>query len=155
MSVFVYRLDDKPLPEDLREKLIAAARILLTEHHLEHGNVAIILAGDSMLQELNRNYRGLDYPTDVLSFAMLEPADRERAAAGDHDEVTVGDIYISLDRAHDQAVAAGHSCEREALILAIHGLLHLCGYDHENNAAAASMQQKEVEILNLVERSSR
>lgn len=151
MSISVHRTGGERLPEDLREKLTAAARLLLTEHQLEHGDVAIVLADDVMLQELNRRYRGLDCPTDVLSFPMLEPAGRDRAAAEDHEEVMIGDIYISLERAREQAIAAGHSCEREALILAIHGLLHLLGYDHDSGAAAAAMQQKEVEILNLVE----
>lgn len=154
MSVSVHRPGGEPLPEFLQKKLIAAARLLLTEHHLEHGDLAIVLADDGMLRELNRRYRGLDCPTDVLSFSMLEPAGRKKAAAGDHAELVVGDIYISLERAREQAIAEGHSCEREALLLAIHGLLHLLGYDHDSDDAAAAMQRKEGEILNLVEQTA-
>lgn len=151
MSVSIHRTGGEELPETLRAKLIAAAQILLNEHHLEQGDVAIVLTDDAMLLDLNRRYLDLDYPTDVLSFPMLEPgAAREETAPGDS-EVLVGDIYISLQRAREQAGAAGHSWEREVLILAIHGLLHLLGYDHDGGAAAAAMQQKEVEILDLAE----
>lgn len=151
MSVSVHWTGVDPPPEALRKKLIAAARLLLAEHQLEHGDLAVVLADDSLLQELNRRYRGLDGPTDVLSFPMLEAAGQEETAAEDPGGVIIGDVYISMERAEEQASAAGHSCEREALLLAIHGLLHLLGYDHESEAAAAAMRQKEEEILNMVE----
>lgn len=156
MSILINQLDDagEPLPAVLRERLTAAARLLLDEFHFENGEAAIILAGDSLLQRLNNQFRGLDLPTDVLTFCMLEPDDREKAAAGENDAVLVGDIYISLDRARHQAIAAGHSFEREVLILAIHGLLHLFGYDHNSAVAAEIMKQREVDILNRVERIS-
>lgn len=139
----------------MQKKLTAAAQLLLAEEGLEEGDAAIVLADDAMLQELNRRYRGLDRPTDVLSFPMLEPPEREMLAAGEGEEIAVGDVYISLERAHEQAAAAGHSWERETLILAIHGLLHLLGYDHDCSGAAAAMQQKEVETLHLVEQHTR
>lgn len=159
MNIFVNQLNaaGEPLPKGLRKRLTAAARLLLNEFHFQNGEVAIILAGDSFLQQLNSQYRGLDSPTDVLTFSMLEPADWEKAAAGENEGnegVIVGDIYISLDRAREQALTAGHSFERELLILAIHGLLHLFGYDHESTAAAEAMERREVDILNRVGRIS-
>ncbi|NLA26147.1 MAG: rRNA maturation RNase YbeY [Firmicutes bacterium] len=151
MSVSVHRTDGERLPETLKDKLITAAHILLKDHHLEQGDLAIVLTDDTMLQELNRCYRGIDSPTDVLSFPMLEPYGGEDVVPGDCEGATVGDIYISLQRVYEQAGSAGHSWEREALILSIHGLLHILGYDHDSSVAADEMQQKEVEVLNLVD----
>ncbi len=131
--------------------MITAAQILLGGEGLEGGDAAIVLADNNMLQALNLRYRGFDCPTDVLAFPMLEKEDREKLAAGEGGETMIGDVYISLERAHEQASAAGHSWERETLILAIHGLLHLLGHDHDCSGAAAAMQQKEVETLHLVE----
>jgi len=140
-----------PPPQALQRKLAAAGRLLLAEHGLEHGEVAVVLADDAFLQDLNLRYRGIDAPTDVLSFPMLDAAEREKAGAEKPGEIIVGDIYISLERAEEQAAAAGHSCERETLLLAIHGMLHLLGYDHDSEAAAAAMRQKEEEILHMVD----
>lgn len=151
MTVSVHHQGGGQVPEALCKKLITAARFLLNEHHLAQGDVAIVLADNDMLRELNRRYRSIDCPTDVLSFPMLEPPDLERNAAGDLEELMVGDIYISMERAREQARTAGHCWEREVLILAVHGLLHLLGYDHGGTAAAVIMQQKEVEIINLVD----
>lgn len=157
MTISVHRVDGGRPAKKLKERLIAAARLLLSEHHLAHGSVAIVLADNQMLQDLNRRFRALDRPTDVLSFPMLETSDLERAGAGDQEEtaeILVGDIYISLEQARAQAADAGHSRERELLILTIHGLLHLLGYEHDSAAGAAAMQQKEVEVLSLVEPSA-
>lgn len=144
---------EEVLARTLREQLMRAARALLKEHGREQGEVAIILAGDSYLQELNRRFRGLDAPTDVLAFRMEEPAAFEKLEAEKEGAVALGDIYISLDRARDQAAAAGSSFEREVLTLAIHGLLHLLGYDHDSAAAAEIMKQRETDLLLGLENS--
>ena len=150
MTISVCRSNGEQLPGELQKKLTAAAHHLLVEHHLGRADVTIILADDSMLQELNLRYCRLDCPTDVLSFPMLE-GDELEGAAGEGEGLIIGDIYISLDRACEQAGAAGHSCAHELLVLAVHGLLHLLGYDHDSDAHAAVMEQKEVETLNLLE----
>lgn len=82
---------------------------------------ACLIAGDAELRELNRNYLHKDYPTDVLSFPACGQAD------------FLGDIAISLDRAREQAAEHGHAVEREIEILLLHGVLHLLGFDHEND----------------------
>jgi probable rRNA maturation factor len=86
--------------------------------------VSVLLCGDGTIRRLNRDYRGRDRPTDVLSF----PADGSRRPDG---EIPLGDVAISVPRAVLQARAAGHSLAREVRLLAIHGYLHLLGYDHE------------------------
>jgi probable rRNA maturation factor len=152
MSVTVTNLAGEQLPAQLTGQLTGMARLLLREYNLEHGEVGIILAGDALLQQLNRDYRAVDSPTDVLAFGMLEPAEPAQAArdAGER-ELLVGDVYISLDRAGEQAREAGHHLHREILLLAAHGLLHLLGFDHSSEAAQAAMRQKEAEILGSVE----
>lgn len=83
------------------------------------GEVGLSLVDDVEMQELNQKWRGVDRPTDVLSFPM------------DH-ELLLGDVVISLERAKEQAKTYGHSLTREACFLAVHGTLHLLGYDHQS-----------------------
>ena len=151
MSVHVNILaQEQPIPEELVEKLTGAAAILLKEYGLEHAEVGIILAGDSCLHELNRSYRRVDNPTDVLAFGFLEPEDLAREAEQKREDLVLGDVYISLDRAAAQSREAGHHLRREILLLAVHGLLHLLGFDHSAPAEREAMQKKEEEILRLV-----
>jgi probable rRNA maturation factor len=90
----------------------------------------VTLTGDADLQQYNRRYRGLDEPTDVLAFAAQEkPADR-RFQAPPGTENWLGDIVISLPRARQQAREAKHPVNDEVRLLAVHGFLHLLGYDH-------------------------
>jgi probable rRNA maturation factor len=97
--------------------------------------LSVLLTDDAELRELNRRYRGIDAPTDVLSFPLEEPGQ-------------LGDVAISLQTAARQAAALGHPLGTEAAILLAHGLLHLCGYEHEGSAALARrMRRKEAEIL--------
>ena len=82
--------------------------------------VAVTVTNDRRLRELNRTYRGNDRPTDVLSFPY-------------GDEGALGDVVISVDRASAQAEERGHSLQRELELLTLHGVLHVCGYDHETD----------------------
>lgn len=143
-------IDHKPVSERLQAGLTCAARLVLKEYGLEEGEINIVLAGNRELQRLNRQYRGKDAPTDVLSFAMLEKGGP--AAAGDGAQM-LGDVYISLDKAGEQAAEAGHPLHREILILAIHGLLHLIGYDHQSEDDYEAMRKRELEILNLADQA--
>jgi len=89
-----------------------------------------LIAGDAELRRLNRDFRGKDYPTDVLSFPA-EPAG-----------AFLGDIAISLGRARAQAREFGHTIEQEVQILMLHGVLHLCGHDHESDSGAMARAEK-------------
>lgn len=96
------------------------------------GEVTVALVGDRQIRSLNRRFRGLDRVTDVLAFPM------DGAAAGPGPLASgpryLGDIVIATDRARRQARAEGHSLTTELRVLALHGLLHLLGYDHERDA---------------------
>jgi len=102
--------------------------------------VAVVtLTGDERLREYNNRYRGLDEPTDVLAFAAREQATDQRFQAPPGTEDWLGDIVISLPRARRQARDAGHPVNEEVRLLAVHGFLHLLGYDHAQPAEEATM----------------
>lgn len=103
-------------------------------------DLTIVLTDDAQLQELNREYLGLDAPTDVLSFPASE-SDPETGAP------YLGDILISIPRAKIQAQAAGHRLEEEVQLLVVHGVLHLLGHDHAGAEAKARMWAAQAEVL--------
>lgn len=114
---------------------------------VEDGEVCITFVNNPEIQELNHTYRGKNEPTDVLSFPMYE-ADEEEIEVADEDEpLLLGDIVISIPRAQEQAEEYGHSFERELGFLAVHGFLHLLGYDHGTDEEEKLMFSKQEEIL--------
>lgn len=99
------------------------------------------------IQQINREYRGKDTPTDVISFAMEELGEGEMDIHVEGAPRMLGDILISVERAKEQASDYGHSVERELGFLAIHGFLHLLGYDHMEEDEEKEMNNKQEEIL--------
>jgi probable rRNA maturation factor len=114
----------------------------------------VLIAGDTELRRLNREFRGQDYPTDVLSFpASAFPLDARnltcntapgpsRSPVGGARPAHLGDIAISLARARTQAREFGHTIEQEVQILMLHGVLHLMGHDHETDSGAMARAEK-------------
>ena len=100
----------------------------------------IIFVDDEEIQRINREYRKIDKVTDVISFALCDDPDNQMI-----DEL--GDIFIDLDQAFRQAKDYGHSITREVAFLAVHGYLHLCGYDHMTKEDEEVMFKKQDEIL--------
>ena len=114
--------------------------------------VEVCVTDDGGIRQTNLDTRGVDRPTDVLSFPMfeLEPGEKPRAewADPDTDKVLLGDMMISLERANAQAAEFGHSPEREVCYLAVHSTLHLLGYDHlDEGPMKAQMRAREEAIL--------
>ncbi len=103
----------------------------------------IVLVDNKKIQEINKEYRGKDAVTDVISFAFEEVSDVEYK-----DIRFLGEIYISYERCCEQAKEFEHSIRRELCYLAVHGLLHLLGYDHMNEEDKKVMRTLEEEILN-------
>ncbi len=101
----------------------------------------IIFVNDEYIQTINRDYRNIDRVTDVISFALCDDPNNEF-------ENELGDIFIDIDQAIRQASEYGHSIEREVAFLAVHGYLHLCGYDHMTKEDEEIMFKKQDEILN-------
>lgn len=115
----------------------AGTKLLAAVDH-ESSGLSLVIVADRAMKRLNREYRGHDRTTDVLSFSQLEGG--EVAAC---DETHLGDVVISLPRARSQARAGGWTLEEELLRLLVHGLLHTLGYDHEKSRREALRMQRE------------
>lgn len=119
--------------------------------------VNVLLTDDDSIRQINKEYRNIDSPTDVLSFPMInyeKPSDFDRLEEMANDsfnpetgELLLGDIVISVDKVEEQAEKYGHSQTRELAFLAAHSMLHLCGYDHMEDGERVIMEKKQEEIL--------
>lgn len=116
----------------------------------EEAEVDVTIVDDEEIHELNRQYRGMDKPTDVLSFALDEGEEDEPELIGGPEEHLYGDIIISAETALRQAEEYGHGLEREMTYLAVHGMFHLLGYDHMTEEDKAEMRAKEEEALRTI-----
>ena len=108
--------------------------------------ISISFVNNTFIHQLNRDYRHIDRPTDVISFAFLDNENKEEVYKS-KEPVVLGDIYISLDKAKEQAKEYGHSLKRELSFLFVHGLLHLLGYDHMTEEDEKVMFKLQDEIL--------
>ena len=143
------------LDETFVQRLREAARHTVAEEGLPAElEIGLTLADDGALQQLNEQYRGVDEATDVLSFPLFERDELERfrmdPAAFPERPALLGDVVISLPTARRQAVEYGHSLLREVVFLFVHGLLHLLGYDHDEEGARRQMRAREEAILYAV-----
>jgi len=126
-----------------------AVRLTLLHLSAEPGaEVTVVLSDDEALEDLNRRYRGIASPTDVLSFENQARGPYAVGATGF--PMYLGDIVISVDRAVAQAAASDGSLAEELQVLAVHGTLHLMGYDHGDDVEKARMWQVQGEILALL-----
>ena len=125
--------------ESVRDELPADARSVY---------ISLVLTDDAGIAVVNRDYRGIDAPTDVLSFPQHEDLMVDALPAGPEGApLMLGDIVVSLPRAAEQAHTYGHSRARELGFLLVHGLLHLLGYDHESPDDAAVMEARQDAVL--------
>lgn len=142
-EVTIYNETDKEFTyQDIIEKVINKAFEI---EGLKKASCSIIIVDNSYIHKLNKEYRGIDRVTDVISFAL---EDDKRMIIPDGIRL-LGDIYISIDKAKEQAKEYGHSLERELCFLAVHGLYHLLGYDHETKEEAEVMFKKQEEVLRV------
>jgi len=135
----------------LIERAVAAA--LAAERLSGALEVSVLVSDDATLHQLNRDYRGVDAPTDVLSFADDEDAEAEAAAfvRAPGAPRYLGDLAISYERVVAQAAEYGHSRERELAFLTVHGMLHLLGYDHERGPEdEAAMRARQDVIMQQI-----
>ncbi|MGD8603839.1 MAG: rRNA maturation RNase YbeY [Anaerolineales bacterium] len=125
---------------DLEASLRQAALETLKAEEAASGSMTLVLTNEKMIRDLNKEFAGLDQPTDVLAFP-------ESDADPDEEGLYYGDVIVALPIAHQQAELAGHSTEEECALLVVHGTLHLLGYDHGNPAEKADMWSRQTLIL--------
>ena len=131
---------DIELVEDLGflERVAGAAMAHL---EVDDRELSVLLTNDAGIHPLNRDWRGKDRPTDVLSFSQMDSVDVPGAPR------LLGDVVISVETARRQAEERGHELARELTVLLVHGIVHLAGYDHEQDDEAEVMEAIEREIL--------
>ncbi len=122
-----------------------ASRLLRREQLPETIEISVVFTDNEGIRQLNRDYRAIDAPTDVLSFPQMEREEIPRVAVVG--EVLLGDVVVSVDAARQQAREMGHTIKQEVALLLVHGMLHLVGYDHESPAEAEQMSQAERDVL--------
>ncbi|WP_113929794.1 rRNA maturation RNase YbeY [Bacillus sp. P14.5] len=138
--------------------LLTDAQVELVESILVHAaqeedveepsELSVTFLTNDEIQAINREWRGKDAPTDVISFAFDEMGEEEMDFMLDEDEPRLlGDLLISVERCREQAADYGHSFERELGFLAIHGFLHLLGYDHMTPEEEAEMTARQEQVL--------
>ena len=115
--------------------------VIIAENFVESVEISILLTNNEEIRALNREFRGKDKPTDVLSFPLGE-------TNPENGFLMLGDIVINAEKAASQALEYGHTLERELAFLTIHSVLHLLGYEHENDDTGEKiMREKQTEIL--------
>jgi probable rRNA maturation factor len=136
------------------EDRVPAARLLqIVAAALQHGGapdaeVTLVIANDDLLHQLNRDYRGIDAPTDVLSFGAQDETGGEDVFVTAPEALNyLGDVIISFPTAERQAAAVGHSVADELSLLTVHGVLHLLGYDHASPEEEADMWARQAQVL--------
>ena len=133
--------EDLPVSEEERE---AVRRAILAVGRL-YGAVSVTLTDDAHIHVINREYRGVDRPTDVISFALTESEEPEIIGGGAHE--VLGDLIISLERMRAQAAEYGHTELRELSFLTVHGMLHLLGYDHMEEEERLEMEEEQRRVM--------
>lgn len=140
-EVTIYNETDEEFTySDIIEKVVNKA---FEVEGVKKASCSIIIVDNTFIHKLNKEYRGIDRVTDVISFALED----DKSMVIPDDIRLLGDIYICLDKAKEQAKEYGHSLERELCFLAVHGIYHLLGYDHETEEDAKIMFKKQEEVL--------
>lgn len=141
-----------PREEKLVKKIVE--NVLKEENINVLYEVYILFTNNDRIQEINREHRQIDKPTDVLSFPMYDKEEIDGYRKIDKEEnskevhpIILGDIIISVEKVAEQANEYGHTYDRELAYLVVHGMLHILGYDHINANDKKKMRQKEEEIL--------
>lgn len=157
MTLYFEEEGEERLSLPCEELAAEAAKAVLADAGCPYeAQVNLLVTGDSEIHEMNRRFREIDRPTDVLSFPMVEygiPADfdfletRKDCFDPETGELVLGDIVISRDRVISQAEEYGHSKKREFAFLIVHSMLHLIGYDHIEEDERIVMEEKQRQLM--------
>ncbi len=154
MLIFLENVHDKiELTEEIEKLIKIAIELSLEKENFKiHSEISVTLMDDEGIRKVNKEYRNIDSPTDVLSFPLVEMHEGKIISnVGDYDldegAIILGDILISLERVQKQANEYQHSFERELAFLVTHGVYHLLGYDHQDEESEKLMIGKQKEVL--------
>lgn len=158
MTIFIERETEKSLPFDVEEVANKVIKETLQKEGCPYEvEVSMVLTTDEEIHKTNKEFRGIDRPTDVLSFPAVDyqkPADFSEVEAmpeqylnPENQELILGDIMISIDKVYEQAEEFNHSVKREFAFLVVHSMLHLLGYDHMEEEERKIMEEKQETIL--------
>ena len=161
MTILVENEANRELDFDYEEVIEAVInKTLETENCPYETEINVLLTGNGEIHTANKEFRGIDRPTDVLSFPMVDyefPSDfscvdenPESYLNPETDELLLGDIMISVDKVYEQANEYGHSRKREFAFLIAHSMLHLLGYDHIDEEERKVMEEKQEAILDAL-----
>lgn len=142
--IFDDRQDKIDIKDELYEKIEdIVEEVLDYEGYSDDYDISISYVDNKEIHELNKQFRGVDRATDVLSFPMLS----DEFEDVEYEEMSLGDIVVSLERALEQSIEYGHSFEREVCFLVCHSMFHLLGYDHDTDENTREMREKEEAVL--------
>ncbi|MBR4832106.1 MAG: rRNA maturation RNase YbeY [Butyrivibrio sp.] len=159
MTFYVENECDADFGFDIEELALQVSGAVLSEEHCDYEvEISLTITDDEGIREMNREFRDIDKPTDVLSFPTIEYGEPGDFSAIEEQKIDLlnpdtgnimfGDIVINENRVRSQAEEYGHSLKREFAFLVAHSMLHLCGYDHMEEDEAAVMEKKQSDILN-------
>ena len=137
--------EELAFPAEIAANVRAAAEKVGELYGLADAELSVTLTDNAHIHAMNREYRHIDRPTDVLSFALQEGEEPE--IIGGMQGHVLGDIIISVERAAEQAESYGHSVRREVAFLTVHGMLHLLGYDHMEEAERLEMEKEQKYVM--------
>lgn len=151
MKIFIQNQQDKVdvdqhISKIIEESIVNTIKIFLEEENFE---ISVLIVDNNFIKELNKNYRNVNKETDVLSFPIFEFKNGKllEDIVIMEDEIPLGDIVISIEKAAQQAEEFGHSLEREVAYLTVHSVLHLLGFDHVGDDDRKVMREYEEQIL--------
>ena len=154
MSVLIDNRQEEIKVDEALEAFVVQVveKVLAYEQCEEAFEVSISFVNNQEMRKLNKEYRNIDKETDVLSFPLAEFIEEElntedEGAEYIEEEIALGDIVISMEKAAEQSEEYGHSFKRELAFLLVHGMLHLLGYDHDEEASEGEIFDKQEEIL--------
>lgn len=150
MNIIITNDQDKvEIKDDLYETMEEVGILTLTTAGtMDNYEVSVLITTNDELRAINKEYRKVDRETDVLSFPLLESSgDDEPLFFSETEEIVLGDVVISAEKAKEQSEDFGHSFTREMCYLLVHGILHLLGYDHETEENKKEMRLKEEAVL--------
>lgn len=142
MIIEVYLNVDENIISFDYKKIVKTLEEAIENKFHDNKSCSLIIVNNEEIHKINREYRGIDRPTDVISFE-----EKDNSFDGEEDNEYLGDVFISIDKVYEQAKMYGHSVDREMAFLLCHGLLHIRGYDHMNEHDEKEMFALQDEIL--------